>query len=317
MPGNRAEAHGSWHEGDTALGDGAMVGAREMPMVVLKWIVLTLVLLAVIAAALMWWGNQRWNGLTQQLLQRLEAARVPTAPARIEAAEIATLPAPVQRYLSAVLKTGAPFVAALQVEQRGSFNLSEQGEQWRPFTATHRVVTRRPGFVWDARVSMMPGLAVHVHDAYVAGEGLLRPAVAGLFTLMELRGSGEVALGELMRYLAEACWYPSALLPSQGVSWEAVDEASARATLVDGHQRASLLFRFDAEGLIESVYSPGRGRTVGGQVVTTPWEGRWSNYQTHEGMRVPMGGEVAWLIDGRRQTYWRGSVTSLHYEMTR
>ena len=58
-----------------------------------------------------------------------------------------------------------------------------------PFTSTQRVTTRRPGFVWDARMAMAPGLTVHVHDAYIAGEGILHPAVLGLVSLTDLRGA--------------------------------------------------------------------------------------------------------------------------------
>jgi hypothetical protein len=96
-----------------------------------------------------------------------------------------------------------------------------------------------------------------------------------------------------MRFLAEAAWYPTALLPSQGVQWEDVDDSSAEATLQDGETTATLLFRFREDGLIESVRAEGRGRTVGGTVVPTPWEGRWSHYALHDGMRIPLEGEVS------------------------
>jgi hypothetical protein len=68
-----------------------------------------------------------------------------------------------------------------------------------------------------------PGLPVRVHDAYVAGEGVLNARVLGLVSVVDMRGTGEVAEGELMRFFAEAAWYPTALLPSQGVRWQAVD----------------------------------------------------------------------------------------------
>jgi hypothetical protein len=51
----------------------------------------------------------------------------------------------------------------------------------------------------------------------------------GLSALADLRCEGEIARGELMRYLAEAAWYPTALLPSQSVQWEALDDHSATA----------------------------------------------------------------------------------------
>ena len=45
-----------------------------------------------------------------------------------------------------------------------------------------------------------------------------------------------------------------------------------------------------------------------------PWEGRWSDYQEREGMRVPMTGEVAWLTPQGRKPYYRGTVNDLAYE---
>jgi hypothetical protein len=283
-------------------------------MTALQWFGLALGVGALAVGGLLVYGSLRWNGLTQELMLRLEAARVAPHPTRFDARELQGLPVPVQRYFRAALKDGAPIVAAASMAHAGSFNLSESAEQWKPFTSTQRVVTRRPGFVWDGRIAMLPGLAVHVHDAYIAGQGILHPAMGGVFTLLDLRGSGDVAQGELMRYLAEAAWYPTALLPSQGVRWDGVDERSARATLADGGLSVTLLFVFNEVGLIESVRADARGRSVQGAVIMTPWEGRWSNYEERGTMRVPLDGEVAWLLPERRAPYWRGTLTALRYE---
>jgi hypothetical protein len=270
-----------------------------------------LVLTAVGAAV---YGNHRWAAATAALRTQIEAAATPPSPAHYDARELAGLPAPVQRYFRAVLTDGQAVVRAVTLEHAGRFNMSEAGEQWKPFTSTQRVVTARPGFVWDGRIAMLPGLNVHVHDAYVAGSGLLHAAALGLITLADIRGSGDEAQGELMRFFAEAPWYPTALLPSQGVRWQAVDERSARATLSDGPVGVSLLWRFDAGGLIESVRAEARARTVGKTLVMTPWEGRWSDYQVAGGMRVPMKGEVAWLLPAGPKPYWRGQITALRHQ---
>lgn len=284
-------------------------------MVWIKWGLVVMAALLVALAVLASYGAWRWAAGTRGLFERLEAARVPPVPARYDAArELQGLPAPAQRYFRAVLTDGQPFVAAATVEHRGTFNMGEAADQWKPFTSHQRVVTRRPGFVWDGKVAMLPGLNVHVHDAYVAGEGILHPAILGLFTLVDLRGAGDVALGELMRFFAEAAWYPTALLPSQGVRWETVDDQSARATLTDRGLSLTMTFTFAADGTMQSVRAEARGRTVAGKIVMTPWEGRWSDWQVRDGMRVPMTGEVAWLTAEGRKPYWRGTISSLRYE---
>ena len=155
---------------------------------------------------------------------------------------------------------------------------------------------------------------MHVHDACIAGEGELRVAALGLFTVASLHGPDEMARGELMRFLAEAAWYPTALLPSQGVRWQAVDEHSANAVLDDEGISVTLLFHFDDAGLVDRVSAKARGATVGETVVMTPWQATIWNYQERGGMRIPLDGEAAWLQPQGPKPYWRGRIASLAYE---
>lgn len=251
---------------------------------------------------------------TQRLRARLEAARTPIRPSTVDFRELDGLPAPVQRYFRRVLREGQPMIAAVSVRHRGSLNMSETGERWKPFTSEQRVITRRPGFDWNARIAMIPGLSVHVHDAYVSGEGVLTARLLGLIPLASLRGTGEIARGELMRFFAEAAWYPTALLPSQGVEWNAIDEHTADGTLTDGPLRLTMRFTFDDEHLIRAVQAEARGRTVGGRIVPTPWRGRFWNYAGRGGMTVPLDGEAEWLLPEGARPYWRGTITAIDHE---
>jgi hypothetical protein len=260
------------------------------------------------------YGAWRWRQATHTLVAQLEQSRQPAATARYEAGELDGLPAPVQRFFRAALREGQPVVAAVELTHEGTFNTSDEDERWTPFVSRQRVITRRPGFVWDARIDMLPGLGVNVHDAYVAGEGLMDPSLLGLVSLGTQRGGGALAQGELMRYLAETAWYPSALLPSQGVRWEPVDDRSARATLADGDTLVTLTMRFGDDGLIETVTAAARARTVGDHTEMAPWLGRFWNYATRDGMRIPLEGEVAWLMPNGPKPYWRGTIRSVAYE---
>ena len=280
----------------------------------LKVLVIAIPVIVVAVAAVVVYGALRWNTRTRELRARLEAARVPVEPQVVSFRELEGLPAPVQRYFRTVLKEGQPMVSGVRVQHIGTFNMSETTDQWKSFNSNQRVVTQRPGFDWDGRVTMMPGLQVRVHDAYVAGEGILHASLLGLFSLVNLRGTSDVAEGELMRFFAEAAWYPTALLPSQGVRWEAVDDRSARGTLTEGTIAVTMLFTFNEQGLIDTVRADARGRTVGGRVVPTPWHGRFWNYGERSGMLVPLDGEVAWLLPEGAKPYWRGRITEIIYD---
>jgi hypothetical protein len=286
-------------------------------MLWVKWLGLILGALAVIALGVMAFGSWRWEHGAQEILTRLEAARTPLTTPRYDARELDGLPPPVQRFFRAALKDGQPIVTAASVTHSGTFNLSESAEQWKPFTSKQRVITQRPGFDWDARIMMLPGVPAHVHDAYIAGEGLLHGALFGLVTVVNMAGTPEIARGELLRFFAEMAWYPTALLPSQGVRWKAVDDTSARATLTDGTLAVTLLFRFNEDGLLDSVRAESRDRVIDGKTVSAPWQGRFWNHAERSGMRVPLDGEVAWLLPEGVKTYWRGTTTSLNYEFAK
>jgi hypothetical protein len=284
------------------------------PMQILTWAGGIIIGLGAVFAAASALGAWRWKGATGDLTALLDAGRSAPAIRRYDAAELAGLPAPVQRYFRAVLTDDQRIITGAMMTQAGMFNMSATADQWKPFTATQTVATRRAGFVWNATITLFPGVPVRVLDAYVAGQGTLRPSILGLYSMGDIIGDGEIARGELMRFFAEAVWYPTALLPSQGVVWDAVDAASAKATLTDGPISLTMLFRFGADDLIASIHADARGGTVDGVAVMMPWECRMSNYQTRNGMRVPLTGEVAYITAQGEKPYFRGTIQQITYQ---
>lgn len=278
-------------------------------------IILILVLAALVAAVAgaLVLGTRRWEAGTQKLRSRIEAAQLRVLGEPFAFRDVDDLPTPVQRYFRTALRDGQPMISKARLRHRGTFNMDPSGNRWRPFTSDQFVITRRPGFDWNARIAIAPGLAVRVHDAYVAGKGILEASLHGLLPLAKLHGGRELAEGELMRFLAEAVWYPTALLPGQGIRWKAVNGHSAKATLQDEDVSATLLFTFADSGLVESVRAETRGRMVKGEFQPTPWEGRFWNYTESQGVQVPLEGEVSWAPSGESRPYWRGLITEIRY----
>jgi hypothetical protein len=273
------------------------------------WLIAILVVLtppAVVLAA-RWRWRHRTDGLVSQLGGRA------AGPTRFSPEELAGLPAPAARYLSAVLRDGQPMVRRARLEQEGQF-LLKPPDGWAPFTAVQHLDPTGPGFVWDARIRMMPGVAVLVRDGLVDGVGSMRASALGLIPVVTQEGTPAIAQGALYRFLAEAVWCPTALLPSQGVRWEAVDDTTARASLSAGATTVSLEFRFGPDSLVVSVYAPDRARDVHGVGVPTPWQGRWFEWGERDGMRVPLRGEVEWILPDGPHPYWRGRVTAIAFE---
>ena len=73
-------------------------------------------------------------------------------------------------------------------------------------------------------------------------------------------GGPEIDQSALVRYLSEACYYPTALLPSKRLMWTPVDDTHAKATLISKEHKVSGTFEINAKGQIVSMASEDRCR---------------------------------------------------------
>lgn len=268
---------------------------------------------ALCAAVFLLWAAGRlwWSRTTREWRARFasQPERMPQREAALE-----TLPLPVQRYLRRALMLKEAKAERVWIRQQGVFNLSEEGERWAPFSAEQVTSLAEPGFDWDARVRMAPGVTVFVRDSYAAGEGLTEARVFGLWPVAQIRGGGAIAEGQLLRFLAEAPWYPMVLQPGGLVEWSGVDDRSARTTIRHGALRVSMVFTFGEDDSVMAVRAEARGRTSRGRLVPTLWQGRFWNYANRNGVWLPLEGEVSWVLPSGPQPYWRGRITEIRHE---
>jgi hypothetical protein len=264
-------------------------------------------------------AGRRWHTETHRLLTELSGGASESART-VRLQNLAALPAPVQRYFRLVLREGQPYITRAVMTQQGEFRSKESGNpdsDWQPFTATQVFTTSPPGFVWDARITMSPAGTIWVRDGYVRGQASMLGAVLATIPVVRELDAPELREGALLRYLAEAVWIPTALLPESGVRWSEMDHSHARATLTDDSTVVSLEFEFAADGRVLSTFTPDRPRSDPrnkGRYTTAPWGGRYGQYQERDGMQVPTESEVYWIIAGREQPYYRGRNVSAKYE---
>ncbi|WP_276249261.1 DUF6920 family protein [Haloarcula rara] len=222
------------------------------------------------------------------------------------------LPTPVRRYLQSVIPEGRALVDTARIEQTGRLRTGDATSPWYPFSATHHVTVSPPGFLWDATVRFAPLVTVSVRDSFRDGEGAGTVSLWGVVPLDGTGTSPALVEAQLQRYLAEAVWYPTALLPREGVQWEPVDDRTAEATVECGGVSASLTFAFDSDE-VRRVEGE-RYRRVEDGFERTPWTGQWDEYQRRDGLRIPLSGEVVWGLPEGDLRAWEGRVTDVEYD---
>ena len=221
---------------------------------------------------------------------------------------IEDLPPPVSRYLRWCLDDLRP-LRLLRIAQRGTLRTDAQSERWMPFTAEQLVAPAAVGFLWDAHVTLNPLVHVRVRDAFMEGRGSGHASLLSAFTVSSDAGTPEMNSGSLHRFLAEAVWYPTALLPGPHLRWSPLDANRAVAELTVHGVSVSLEFRFADTGEVTGIYTPARWGTFPGGYAQRGWEGHFRNYRTLGGIRVPTEAEVGWYDDHAWQPVWQGTIT--------
>jgi len=139
---------------------------------------------------------------------------------------------------------------------------------------------------------------------------VLRARLLGAIPVASAGPDPRMNEAELQRYLSETPWFPTALLPASGVTWEGIDDRTARATVEDGDVSATAVFYFDEDDHVVRLTADRYRQDVDD---VAPWVGRYGEYAEVDGMTIPTRAEVAWETAEGAVPYWRGTVTDISY----
>ena len=267
---------------------------------------LAVVVIAVVTVSV---GARRQRSALMAETDRLIGSGAVHATLAVSDDGLGDLPPPVARYLRLALPSRKA-MREVRMTQTGTLRTDATAERWMGFEAEHLVVPPATGFLWNARVRVAPLLHVRVRDALIDAIGSGQVSLMSAFPLSAATGGLEMNSASLHRYLAEAVWYPSALLPSSQLQWTPIDATTALATLTNDDVRVSLEFRFADRGEVTGIYTPARWGTFAGGYKQVPWEGHFRDYRERDGVIVPTYGEVGWYIDDQWRAVWKGTVAA-------
>ena len=223
--------------------------------------------------------------------------------------QLAGLPEPVRRYLTFAQVVGKEPIRTVCLKQHGAMPMGEGGT-WHPLTAEQYVTTTPPAFLLYGTLHPLPLVSVSATDKYADGHGTMQITALSFIPLGTAQGP-EMDQGELLRYLGETAWFPTALLADY-IRWEAIDAQRAQATISLPGISASAIFHVDEQGRYTHLTAE-RYREEHKQQVLRPWIGRWGDYREVHGFRIPMAAEASYTLTSGEFSYFRGEVTAIEY----
>ncbi len=231
----------------------------------------------------------------------------------IDLADYPQLPEPVRRYFQFVGIEGKPAIRFARLKHEGTFRL-QPDQAWFPVEGHEYFTTDQPGLLWYAQLKFMPLFSIWARDLYQNQHGNMWIRPLGEITLANAKGP-ELDVSSLLRYLSETPWFPTALLPSDYLNWEPLDEHSAKVVINDHGVTASVIFFFDERGAITELVSEDRYRTAGNEQIKTRWGGYYQNYSEMNGIKIPTQIEGIWHLDEGDFSYAKFTLTQIDFNV--
>ena len=214
------------------------------------------------------------------------------------------LPDPVRRYMRYALREGISVPAAARLVHGGRFKTSLDGG-WSAVRGEEYFLCTKPGFLW--RGFLTGASAV---DRYAGGRGSL--SIYPLSMVKAVEGKGPAYdQGELLRWLGEALWFPTALFFAEGIEWKDAGQDCAGLVLRDGGLEVSYQVFFSADGKITKVEAM---RYMNGERLEK-WVGRCSEWREASGMMIPWRIEGGWVIGGEEKMYADFTLERIEYDV--
>ncbi|MBK8568173.1 MAG: hypothetical protein IPN76_33920 [Saprospiraceae bacterium] len=213
------------------------------------------------------------------------------------------LPEPAQRYFKHVLKIGQTYINQVSLTHGGQFKM-EPDKAWLDIEGEQYFTTPKPGFVWKGSTWLFTAF-----DSYINESGRLMAWVLSIFKVADSKG-GSFDEGELQRWLAESVWFPTNLLPSQWLSWSAIDPQTAKLSF--NYKNVSFFFTVLFNEIGEIVQMETQRFMSEGK--REAWLCQFSEYHNRNGVVIPILGKVTWLLEKGDFCYARFRVKTIKYD---
>ncbi len=227
-------------------------------------------------------------------------------------AVVASLPQPVQRYLEMCIREGTEQIRFATLQQEGEWRALSNPE-WGRIRARAHYSGTMPGLVWHANIRNSFWNRTDAQLLYDAGQGSGFVKYLGMITLFDPSGP-EVATALLSRILMEAVWFPTSLIPSGMMRWEAVDEHSAKATVQERGRSISAMFYFNANNEVERIVTRDKYRDAETAYEREQCTMYCSDYKEFQGIRIPTTVRIEWNLDDEDFEYARLHITDAIFE---
>ena len=227
---------------------------------------------------------------------------------------IAHLPVPVRNWLTNLGLIGTEKTYAVRLKQHAKMKMKPDQDKWSEAFAEQYYTISQPAFLWKVDMQMMPFLDVVGRDRFIDGKGGMLIKLLALIPVVNVKDNEKINSAAMQRYLAEIVWFPAAAL-NPFITWEEIDNRSAKAIMTYKGTRGSGIFYFNEQGEFLKFKAL---RYFGGEDDATlkEWIITATESSVMHGIRIPVQCEATWKLPTGDWTWLKLKITDIEYNNT-
>lgn len=224
---------------------------------------------------------------------------------------IAHLPAPVQKWITNSGLIGRERISTVRLKQKIQMKMKPEQEKWTDAYAEQYFSIDRPAFIWKVDLRMMRFAQVAGRDKFVNGKGEMLIKIFSIFPVVHSRDNEKINTGTIQRYLGEMVWFPSAAI-SPYITWEKIDDFSARASMTYKGTTGSGVFHFNEKG---DFIKYGAKRHMGSEddAEIRDWIITVREHRMINGIKIPVRLDATWKLESGDWTWLKLEITDMEY----
>lgn len=224
------------------------------------------------------------------------------------------VPKPVQKWLHHSGIIGKERISTVRLKQKIQMKMKPEQKKWTQATAEQYFTIENPAFVWHLKMQMARFIPIAGRDKFNDGKGEMLIKALSLFPVAKNGNNEKINMGTIQRYLAEIIWFPSAAL-SPYISWEAIDEFSAKAIMTYKGTTGSGIFHFDQDGNFVG-FNTKRYLGDGEDAELRDWIITVNETKEINGIIIPVKSKVTWKLNKGDWTWLKIGILDLEYNQT-
>lgn len=252
----------------------------------------------------------KFNSTVRLEVNNMIAAVRPTNTVVTEES-LSGLPKPVRPWLHNSRIVGRARIQTVFLKQKCLMKMKPGQEDWYEAVAEQFYAVDEPAFIWTVSMNMLPMIEVVGRDKFSDGRGEMLIRLLSMVSVVNEKDNPKIDQGALQRYLGEMVWFPSGAI-SPYVTWERIDETTAKATLSYKGTTGSGVFSFDDNGNVRK-FSALRYMGSDDKAERREWIIEATEHKIMDGVKVPANCQATWKLDDGDWTWAIFEVTEIHY----